>query len=279
MKILVTGAKGQLGQEISRQMDADQQLILTDIDNLDITNQDKVRSVFQEVKPQAVIHCAAYTNVDGAEQDFDGAYKVNVIGSQNLASQCLEHHARMVYISTDYVFDGQGTRPYREFDPTNPLSVYGKTKLYGENIIREILGRHYIVRTSWLYGDGHNFVRTMLRLAKEKKQLRVVSDQIGSPTNSKDLVWAIRQLLLTDAYGVYHGSGNGACSWYEFAVKIFAFAGVNIAVEPITTGEYLLPATRPAYSVMENYMLKMAQGDPFRLWEEALEDYLCDLNS
>lgn len=274
MKILVTGAKGQLGREITRQFAAEHELILTDIDNLDITNHQQVHTMFKEVKPQAVIHCAAYTNVDGAEKDFDGAYKVNVVGSQNLAAACLEQQARMVYVSTDYVFDGESKQPYREYNETNPMSVYGKTKLIGEQMVSRILGRHYIVRTAWLYGDGNNFVRTMLKLAGEKDKLQVVNDQIGSPTYTKDLAVSIFRLLATDAYGTYHASCNGSCSWYDFACKIFALSGVSIPVEPVATEMFPRPARRPQHSVLENYMLSMTIGDTMRTWEEALADYL-----
>lgn len=274
MKILVTGANGQLGREINKQFSAHHELILTDIDRLDITNHKLVKEFFAQTKPQAVIHCAAYTNVDGAEADYDGAFKVNVIGSQNLASQCLEHHARMVYISTDYVFDGNTDQAYCEFSLTNPQSVYGKTKLIGENLVQKILPRHYIVRTAWLYGDGNNFVRTMLKLAKEKEGLQVVHDQTGSPTYTKDLASVIFRILDTNAYGVYHASCNGQCSWYEFAVKIFELKGISIPVQPVPTEAFPRPAKRPKHSVLRNYMLEMSIGDTMRNWEEALKEYL-----
>lgn len=274
MRILVTGANGQLGREISRQFGAQHELILTDIDSLDITNHNQVRNLFAQTKPQAVIHCAAYTNVDGAEADFDGAFKVNVIGSQNLASQCLEYGARMVYVSTDYVFDGETNSPYCEYSQTNPQSVYGKTKLMGEEVVQKIVSRHYIIRTAWLYGEGNNFVRTMLRLAQEKDNLQVVNDQIGSPTYTKDLAQTIFRLLATDAYGIYHASCNGQCSWYDFAVKIFELKNVHIAVQPVSTAAFPRPAKRPQHSVLKNYMLEMTIGDTMRNWEEALKEYL-----
>lgn len=274
MRILVTGANGQLGREISRQFGAQHELILTDIDSLDITNHNQVRNFFAQTKPQAVVHCAAYTNVDGAEADFDGAFKVNVIGSQNLASQCLEYGVRMVYVSTDYVFDGQTNSPYCEYSQTNPQSVYGKTKLMGEEVVQKIVSRHYIIRTAWLYGEGNNFVRTMLRLAQEKDNLQVVNDQIGSPTYTKDLAQTIFRLLATDAYGIYHASCNGQCSWYDFAFKIFELKNIHIAVQPVPTSAFPRPAKRPQHSVLKNYMLEMTIGDTMRNWEEALKDYL-----
>jgi dTDP-4-dehydrorhamnose reductase len=273
MKILVTGAKGQLGKEIIRQ-GRDHELILTDRTTLDITKSSAVRKLFREVKPEAIIHCAAYTNVDGAEADPDGAFKVNAIGSQNVAAGCLEIGARLVAVSTDYVFDGTAIEPYRESDPVNPQSVYGRTKWQGEELVRQILGRHYILRTAWLYGEGNNFVRTMLRVAAEQPYLKVVNDQIGTPTSTVDLTRAIFKLLASDAYGTYHATCQGQCSWYDFAREIFRQAGKKVDVRPVTTAEFPRPAQRPPHSVLDNYMLRMTVGDPLRTWSEALQDYL-----
>ena len=273
MKILVTGAAGQLGREIAKQ-GLEHELILTDSDNLDITDGKATMTFFRDVKPDAVIHCAAYTNVDGAEADADGAFKVNVIGSQNIAAGCLETGARMVYVSTDYVFDGAGSTQYCEFDAVNPQTVYGRTKWQGEEIVRQILGRHYIIRTAWLYGEGNNFVRTMLRLAETQSTLRVVADQIGTPTSTVDLAWSVFRLLASDAYGTYHATCQGQCSWYEFAREIFLQTGKAVEVVPVTTAEFVRPAKRPAYSVLDNYMLRMSVGDPNRRWQEALHEYL-----
>ncbi len=273
MKILVTGANGQLGREIARQ-GSEHELVLTDSDVLDITDAVAVRAYFRDVKPDAVIHCAAYTNVDGAESDADGAFRVNVVGAQNIAAGCLATGARMVYVSTDYVFDGQSQMPYRECDQTNPQSVYGSTKLQGEQIVKEILGRHYIIRTAWLYGEGNNFVGTMLKLAETNDTLRVVHDQIGTPTSTVELTKAIFKLLASDAYGTYHGTCQGQCSWYDFACEIFRLTGKNIKVIPVTTDEFPRPAKRPAHSVLDNYMLRMTVGDPMLSWQEALAEYL-----
>lgn len=273
MKILVTGANGQLGREIAIQGHA-HELILTDYDSLDITNVKATQSFFREVKPEAVIHCAAYTNVDKAETDFDGAYKVNVVGAQNIAAGCLECGARMVYVSTDYVFDGLENKVYREYDKVNPQSVYGKTKELGEQMVRDILGRHYIARTAWLYGDGNNFVRTMLNLAKTNSDLKVVNDQIGTPTSTTELAKSIFRLLATDAYGTYHMTCQGQCSWYDFACEIFHQANLEVKVHPVPTSQFLRPAKRPPFSVLENYLLKMTIGDEMCSWQEALKVYL-----
>jgi dTDP-4-dehydrorhamnose reductase len=273
VKILVTGANGQLGREIARQ-GRGHELLLTDADTLDITNGEAVNSYFSAIKPQVVIHCAAYTNVDGAEVDLDRAFRVNVVGAQNIAAGCLEAGARMVYVSTDYVFDGEIQEPYREFDPVNPQSVYGHTKWQGEEMVRQILGRHFIVRTAWLYGDGNNFVRTMLKLAQTNDTLRVVHDQVGTPTSTVDLAKAIFKLISSDAYGTYHATCQGQCSWYEFACEIFRQAGKEVTVVPVNTSEFPRPAKRPLHSVLDNHMLRMTVGDPMRTWQDALEEYL-----
>lgn len=277
MKIAVTGANGQLGKEIARQ-GAKHELILTDYDTLDVTDYSAVTAFMKTVRPDAVIHCAAYTNVDGAEADYDGAFRINAVGTQNLAAGCLETAARLVYVSTDYVFDGQTRQPYREFDSVNPQNVYGLTKQHGEEIVRQLLGRHYIVRTAWLYGEGSNFTRTMLNLAAKNSTLKVVNDQIGTPTSTVDLARAIYALLATDAYGTYHGTCQGQCSWYDFACEIFRQAGKQVKVLPVTTDEFPRPAKRPAYSVLDNYMLRMTIGDPMRNWQNALADYISGLD-
>ena len=274
MKIVVTGANGQLGCEVAVQGKNCHELVLVGHDDLDICDGQAVKEFFVKHKPDAVINCAAYTNVDQAESDFDGAFKVNVIGSQNLAAACLEVGAKLVHVSTDYVFDGSGSECYREYDPVSPLGVYGKTKCIGENIVREILGRHYIVRTAWLYGEGNNFVRTMLKLAKTNDTLRVVNDQIGTPTSTVDLTKAIFKLLAGNSYGTYHATCQGQCSWYDFAVEIFKQVNKKVTVIPVSSSEFPRPAKRPAYSVLDNYMLKMTVGDPMRNWQEALTEYL-----
>lgn len=274
MKILITGANGQLGREIARQFQNRHQLHLYTRQELDITDYAAVLAAVSDVRPDAVINAAAYTNVERAEDEWEIAFKVNALGAQNLALACRKYGAKLVHISTDYVFDGAKTAPYREYDTPNPLSVYGQSKLLGEQLVREAGAPYFILRTSWLYGDGPNFVRTMLRLAEEKDMLRVVADQQGTPTYTKDLVRVIEKLLPTDFYGLYHASNNGCCTWYEFARQIFAFAGKNVTIQPITTAEYPVKAARPRYSVLDNTMLKLRGLDVMRPWQETLQEYI-----
>ncbi|HZK54081.1 MAG TPA: dTDP-4-dehydrorhamnose reductase [Desulfosporosinus sp.] len=274
MKILVVGSNGQLGKEIAKQFQSKHELELYDIPALDITDYVSVVSLISDTKPAVVINAAAYTNVERAEEDVDNAYRVNALGAHNLALACHKSGVKLVHISTDYVFDGTATLPYEEFDPTNPLSVYGKSKLWGEKLVEQVGGQYYILRTSWLYGDGPNFVRTMLKLAEQRDQLRVVADQFGTPTYTKDLVWVLERLIQTEFYGLYNVSNQGSCSWQQFACKIFAMAGKTVQVDPVTTAEYPTKAARPLYSVMDNKLLRLRGLDVMRPWEEALQDYM-----
>lgn len=273
-KWLITGADGQLGRECLRQWGA-ARLILADRQTLDITKEEQVAAYLYEQRPAAVVHCAAYTNVDGAESDVDGAYRVNAEGARYLAAACAELDIPLVYVSTDYVFDGTKQTPYVESDAVCPLNVYGASKAAGEAAVAQGCRRHYIVRTSWLYGDGANFVKTMLRLADEQPRLQVVADQFGTPTATEDLVWAIEQLLRQQApYGVYHATCQGETSWHGFAREILRLAGKTTPVEPVATEAFPRPARRPAYSVLDNARLQATVGDPMRPWQEALEAYL-----
>ncbi len=277
MKVLITGCRGQLGLELARQFNefnGAYSLIETDVHNLDITNQEMVFELVRSQKPDVIINCAAYTNVDGCETDELNAYRVNAVGPQNLSAAAFSIGAKMVQVSTDYVFDGTGNTPKVETDPMNPRSVYGKSKAMGEILVKDINPRHFIVRTAWLYGEGNNFVRTMLRLAKEKDEVKVVDDQFGSPTSTKDLARCIIKLINTESYGTYHGTCEGSCSWNQFAKKIFEIKGINIKVSEMTTEELNRPAERPKYSVLDNFMLKLVGINEFRSWEEALTDYL-----
>ena len=280
MKVLITGCRGQLGIELCQQLNNLNrsnkrfELLKTDIDTLDITNSFQVHTMVTEEKPDVIINTAAYTNVDACETDELNAFRVNAIGAQNLSAAAFQIGAKMLQVSTDYVFDGAGNSPKREYDPVNPQSVYGQSKALGEKLVLQTNPRHFIVRTAWLYGEGNNFVRTMLKLASEKDEINVVNDQIGSPTSTVDLTRCIIDLITTDHYGVYHATCEGECSWYDFASRIFAMESINIKVNPITTKELNRPAKRPAYSVLENFMLKLIGLNNFRQWEDALEEYL-----
>ncbi len=277
MNILLTGCNGQLGIEIKRQLTQTDQTIRlfeTDVHNLDITDGVQVFHRVLELKPEVIINCAAYTNVDGCEEDQQTAFRVNAVGAQNLSVAAYELGAKMIQISTDYVFDGNTNLERREYDPVNPLSIYGKSKALGETLVRETNPKHFILRTAWLYGEGNNFVRTMLKLARERDELKVVNDQIGSPTSTVDLAACIIDLMRTQSYGTYHATNEGFCSWYDFAKKIFELAKIPIQVNPITTEQLNRPAPRPKFSVLDNFMLKLINENSFRTWEEALKEYL-----
>ena len=236
MNVLVTGVNGQLGHDVVKELEEKgHQAHGTVRSDFDLTNEADVHSYVQKVKPDAIIHCAAYTNVDQAETDRDTAYQVNALGTKYLAQAANEINAKMVYVSTDYVFDGSATEPYEVDQPTKPLGVYGETKLAGEEFLKTILEQYFIVRTAWVYGvNGNNFVKTMLRLGKERGEVGVVHDQVGSPTYTVDLASFLVELMETEKYGIYHASNNGICSWYEFAVEIFKQAGLNVKVNPLT---------------------------------------------
>lgn len=274
MKILLTGAKGQLGKELVRRLKGTD-FFATDTAEMDITDQRATLKIINTYRPDTVIHCAAYTNVDGAEENGETAYKINAIGTQNVAAGCLQCGAKLVYISTDYVFDGTLGRAYSEFDQPNPQSIYGKSKLAGEILAKHILNRLFIVRTSWLYGDGNNFVRTMLKLGKERDTLRVVNDQHGCPTSTQDLAKVILTLINTEHYGTYHAANTGVTTWYDFAQKICELAGLNsVKVLPQTTEQLGRPAPRPLYSPLDNLMLRLTVGAIMRPWQEALKEYI-----
>ena len=275
-KILITGCNGQLGRAINRMYKSDSsvELINTDVAELDITSIDKTVKLVREVKPDAIINCAAHTAVDACETDQDNAFKINAIGPRNLSIAATQAGAKMIHISTDYVFDGKANRPYLETDMTNPQGVYGRTKLAGENFVKEFADRYFIIRTAWLYGDGNNFVKTMLKLSETRDKVSVVSDQVGSPTSTRELAKMIACLLPTDNYGLFHGTCEGSCSWADFAKEIFRLSGRNTEVEYITTDQYPTPTVRPAYSILENYMLKMTTQFSFADWEEAIKIYI-----
>ncbi|MGP9076920.1 dTDP-4-dehydrorhamnose reductase [Geobacillus thermodenitrificans subsp. calidus] len=276
MKVVVTGAKGQLGTDLVHLLaDRGYEVYGYGREELDITNFDQVKQVISEVTPDVVIHAAAYTKVDLAESEPDKAFLINAYGTRNVVVASEAVGTKLVYVSTDYVFDGTVNVPYNEFAPTNPLSVYGKSKLAGEQFVRDLHSKFFIVRTSWVYGKhGNNFVKTMLKLAQERDELMVVHDQVGCPTYTVDLANCILELIQTEKYGIYHVSNSGHCSWYEFAKAIFEEAGIDVKVNPCTTKDFPRPAPRPAYSVFEHMALKLNGFRGIRNWREALKEFM-----
>lgn len=282
MKVVVCGTGGMLATDVIDifQSRGHEVTGLT-IDDLDITDLNPVIAKMQELQPEIVFNAAAFTNVDGCETEQDLAYKVNAIGPRNLAIAADKVGAALVHISTDYVFGGIGQTPFREYDPVNPQSVYGKSKLDGEIMVRNNCRRHYIVRTAWLFGiNGNNFVKTMIRLGQERDVLTVVNDQMGSPTYTRDLAEAIASLIEKPTYGTYHLTNSDECTWFEFTQEILHQAGIEgTKVEPITTEELNRPANRPRYSVLDNYMWRMDGHAPLRSYKQALAAYLQEENS
>ncbi|MCR4850546.1 MAG: dTDP-4-dehydrorhamnose reductase [Lachnospiraceae bacterium] len=287
-KIIVTGCNGQLGRAINRVYagESDYELINTDfgiegIKSLDISDIDSVMSFVKEVRPYAIINCAAMTAVDLCETKQDMAYRINAIGPRNLAIASSETGAELIHVSTDYVFCGDGSVPYTEFDPVGPVSMYGRTKLAGEEFVRQMTDRSFIIRTAWLYGDGKNFVKTMLRLSEDHDEVTVVDDQIGSPTSSAELASAIKSLVSTNNYGLFHGTCEGKCSWADFTEEIFRLAGKPTRVKHVSSDEYkqMNPnsADRPKFSVLENYMFKLTGGYQFADWHDAISRYISEL--
>lgn len=275
-KLIVTGCNGQLGRAINQYYagNAEYELINTDVAELDITNVEAVMKFVSEVKPYAIINCAAHTAVDACEVQGDSAYRINALGPRNLSIAATKNKAKMVHISTDYVFPGNGTSPYTEFDAVGPNSMYGKTKLAGEEFVKAFATDYFILRTAWLYGEGKNFVKTMLSLSEKNDIIKVVRDQLGTPTSATELARAIGFLISTDNYGTFHATCEGSCSWADFAQEIFRLAGKPTIVQGITTEEFNSPAARPAYSILDNYMLRLTSDYQFAQWEDALAEYM-----
>jgi dTDP-4-dehydrorhamnose reductase len=274
MKILLMGSEGQLGTDFRLVCGDRHDITAHDLD-LDIRDRRAVAERMGEVSPDLVVNAAAYTNVDGAESDELEAFRVNALGSQNLALACQSADVPLLHVSTDFVFSGEGTLPLTEFDAPDPRGVYGRSKFAGECYVTALLDRYYICRTSWLFGvAGGNFVKTMLRLGREKGFVQVICDQEGSPTYSRDLARKLLEIIETGAYGVYHVSNSGSATWYQFACEIFEIAGMDVEVSPITTEEFGSPAPRPAYSVMRGLALELAGIPPMRHWREALADFI-----
>lgn len=270
MKILITGAGGQLGLELASLLpERDHQVTALSRRELDIADPGSVSDALEEYSPDLVVNAAAYTNVDGCETEPELAYRVNALGPRNLAQGCERRGRGLLHVSTNYVFDGRSDRPYEPFDAPSPISAYGRSKLAGEEYVKHLTSCWYVVRTAGVYGEGHNFVRTMLRVGNERETLNVKEDEYGSPTYTRDLAEGIARIAEDGLYGMYHVTNSGSCSWYEFAREIFALAGIEVEVLPVTSSEYPLPAARPANGILSN-----VGGPELRGWREALADYL-----
>jgi dTDP-4-dehydrorhamnose reductase len=276
MRILITGYRGMLGSDLTKVLKKKKHdLILTDVEELDITNLDQVRLTLSNKNPDVIINVAAYTDVDGCETNRELAYNVNAIGPRNLAIASNEIDAKLLHISTDYVFQGDQSEPYTENDQTSPSNYYGETKLQAELFIKKDHNKFFIIRTAWLYGiNGNNFVKKMLELSKNNDKISVVNDQHGSPTFTQDLALAISELIETDKYGVYHVTNSDVCTWFEFAKNIFELAGIKVDVEPVTTEKYPTPAKRPKYSVLSNEKWENSGFKPLRSYKDAIKSYM-----
>ncbi len=274
MRIVITGHKGQLGRALQEVLQGET-LFGLDLPQHDITDGQATARAIADFAPQVVIHAAAMTNVDGCERDPDAAYRINGLGAQNVALASQKCGAAMVCVSTNEVFDGAKGEPYLEFDQPHPINIYGRSKLAGELITQALLNRFYIVRTAWLYAQsGNNFVAKMVRLADERGELRVVTDEISSPTYAPDLAEAIVKLIRTDHYGIYHFTSEGICSRYDFAIKILELAGRgHVPIHPITSDQYSRASTPPLYAPIRNFCAAIALGITLRPWEEALQAY------
>lgn len=287
-KVLITGVSGQVGQAIYEILsrDNDYELFLTNrtphieynIEELDISDEKAVGTIIDRISPDIIINCAAFTAVDLCESEEDRAYEINALGPKYLAMAAERTGAVLVHLSSDYVFDGNGSKPYIESDPTSPISAYGRTKLAGEVFVKENCKKYYILRPAWVYGQGKNFVNTMVRLAESGKDIRVVSDQIGSPTSATEIARVISFLIKTESYGIYHSSCEGSCSWYDFSVEIMKAVAKDIKVKPITTLEYPTAAKRPMYSVLDNKALRERHNYVMKDWKEAFKEYMEDID-
>lgn len=291
MNVVIVGSNGQLGTELQKILKNGESelgkmpgiyhgsnVTAVDIDTLDISDKSAVNKFVVDNKPDIIINCAAMTNVDQCDVDVEQAMKANAIGPRNLAEASKKEGCKLVHVSTDYVFAGNGSTPYREWDVCNPKSGYGSSKLQGENYIRDFADKYFIVRTAWLYGyKGGNFVKTMLRLAMRNGTATVVNDQRGNPTNAVDLAHHLLELAVTEEYGVYHCTCNGECSWYDFTCKIMEEFGIECDVMPCTSEEfaqkYPNSAKRPSYSSLDNLMLRSTIGDGMRTWQDAIHAY------
>lgn len=277
--ILVTGAKGQLGNDVSAELTKRNiPHIPTDVDSLDITDKKAVEDFFNSNCISAIIHCAAYTAVDKAESESELCFKINAEGTENLAYECRKADGKMIYVSTDYVFSGDGEEAFQVNDKKNPQNIYGKSKLMGEEAVKRHLRKYFIVRTSWVFGEKNtNFIHTMLRLSETRSEVSVVADQIGSPTYSKDLARLLCDMIVTEKYGEYHARNDGYCSWNELAEETFRIAGKSVKVNPVTSEEYKTAAKRPKNSRLSMAAVKENGFTPLQHWKDAVKEYLSNI--
>lgn len=279
-KLMVTGCNGQLGKALQKLTAEDPafEYVGSDVPELDITDSEALIKYVSELKPDVIINCAAATNVDGCEKDEDLAFKINALGPRNLAIAASSVDAKLIHISTDYVFPGDGDVPRVETDPVGPKSAYGRTKLAGEEFVKQFAKKWFIIRTAWLYGEGKNFVRTMLKLSETRDSISVVDDQLGNPTSALELARGILKLVPTQLYGIYHGTCEGVCSWADFTEEIFRIKEISTKVVRISSAEYKKnypeSADRPSYSALDNRMFRLNLGYSFKDWKDALEEYL-----
>ena len=280
MKVLVTGVKGQLGYDVVRELQSrGHEAIGVDIEEMDITDETAVSRVMEETAPEAVIHCSAFTAVDRAEEERELCYKVNVEGTENIAKMCQKLGCKMLYLSTDYIFSGEGQRPWEPEDTPSPLNAYGQSKYQGEVALRQYVDKYFIVRISWVFGiNGNNFIKTMLRLGKENGAVKVVDDQIGSPTYTFDLAKLLVDMIETEQYGAYHVTNEGICSWYEFAKEIFQEANMKeVTVTPVSSEEFPVKAKRPKNSRMSKEKLVQNGFSLLPSWQDAVKRYIKEL--
>ena len=276
MRVLVTGIKGQLGYDVVKELEKrGHQPIGVDREEMDLMNNEVIRAYIMNLRPEAIIHCAAYTAVDKAEEEVEICYQINAEAVKVIAECAKELDVKLIYISTDYVFDGTKEGEYVETDLPNPINVYGASKLKGEQYVQSLLEKYYIVRISWVFGEnGNNFIKTMIRLGSERDELNIIDDQIGSPTYTADLAPLLVEMMETTKYGIYHATNEGFCSWYEFANEIFKQSGIEVKTNPITTDQYPTAANRPMNSRMSKQSLKEADFDFLPSWQAALKEYL-----
>ena len=276
MKVLVTGVKGQLGYDVVKDLEKrGHQPIGVDRDEMDLMDNEAIRTFIMNLKPEAIIHCAAYTAVDKAEEEVETCYQINAEAVKVISECAKELDVKLIYISTDYVFDGTKEGEYVETDTPNPINVYGASKLKGEQYVQTLLEKYYIVRISWVFGvNGNNFIKTMRRLGSERDELNIINDQVGSPTYTADLAPLLVDMMETDKYGIYHATNEETCSWYEFANEIFKQSGIEVKTNPITTDQYPTAAKRPMNSRMSKAKLKANGFNLLPTWQEALAHYL-----